>query len=203
MATPDKPTTKPPTTPASPSPPVASSSAPAEPVTPTRTAALTTEESTGNTGVAGPEISDPPFTVADLEEIELAGSPFYQLASKIKQALGEREIVAELGNTERVYAMDKELSEYRRAWDERPDIDREEGRSTPPIGRQTRQERQIRTGGETGTPTPQPALSPSSSTAASTAVPPPPPPPPPAKTAPTPPASGTAGTPTGGSEAKP
>jgi hypothetical protein len=198
MATPDKPATKPPTTSASTSPPVASSSTPVEPVTPTRTAARNTEESTGNTGVAGPEISDPPFTVDDLEEIELAGSPFYQLASKIKQALGEREIVAELGNTERVYAMDKELSEYRRAWDERPDTDRVEGRSTPPIGRQTRQERQIRAGDETGTPTPQPVPAPSSSTAASAAA-----PPPPAKTAPTPPASGTASTQTGGSEAKP
>jgi hypothetical protein len=203
MATPDKPATKPPTAPASPSPSVASSSTPVEPVTPTRTAARNTEDSTGNAGVSGSEITDPPFTVDDLEEIELAGSPFYQLASKIKQALGEREIVAELGNTERVYAMDKELSEYRRAWDERSDTDREEGRSTPPIGRQTRQERQIRTGGETGTPSPQPAPAATTTTAPSTPAPPPPPPPPPAKTVPPPPSTGTAGTPAGGSEAKP
>jgi hypothetical protein len=200
MATPEKPATKPPTAPASPSPSVASSSAPAEPVTPTRTAARNTEENTGNTGVAGPEITDPPFTDNDLEEIELAGSPFYQLASKIKQALGEREIVADLGNTERVHAMDKELGEYRRAWDERPDTDREEGRSTPPVARQTRQERQIRTGGETGTPSTQPA--PAATTTTAPSPPAPPPPPPSAKTVPPPPSTGTAGTPAGGSEAK-
>jgi hypothetical protein len=168
----------------------------------TRTAAAGTQEE------AGLEFSDPPFSADDLAEIELADSPFYQLASKIRQALGEREIVSELGNTERVHAMDKELGEYRRAWDDRPEH--------PPEGRQTRRERQIQAG--TGVPAaPAPQRPTAASTAAGSSTPstpttPPPParttPPPPARTTPpsaptsTPSTSTPPTTSTGGSEGK-
>jgi hypothetical protein len=196
-----------PATPASSPPASAPASASAEEGTAppaTRTAAAGTQERTGNTGVAGPEFSDPAFTADDLDEMELAGSPFYQLAPKIRQALGEREIVTELGNTERVYAMDKELEEYRRAWDDRPEEARA-SRNTPPIGRQTPSERQIQTGGTTSTtPAPAPAKTapPPPTTSGGTTPTNPASTQAPAKTAPTPPASAP-GTATGGSEAKP
>jgi hypothetical protein len=148
---------------------------------------------------AGPEFSDPPFSADDLAEIELADSPFYQLASKIRQALGEREIVSELGNTERVHAMDKELGEYRRAWDDRPEH--------PPEGRQTRRERQIQAGtGVPAAPTPQRPTAASTAAGSSTPSTASVPPPPPARTAPPSAPTSTPSAPTppvaGGSEGK-
>jgi hypothetical protein len=139
------------------------SATPTRASTPTQTAAAATEADTGNTGVADTEFGDPAFSAEDLTEIENADSPFYQLASKIKQVVGERELVAALGNTERVYAMDKELAGYRRAWDDRD-------RDTPPEGRQTQRERQIQGGGgpAASTPAPQRPQPATSTTAAGT-----------------------------------
>jgi hypothetical protein len=178
---------------------------------PTQTAAARTAAEGGDTGIISPEIGEAAFTEDDLAEIEQADSPYYQLSSRITQLLGEREIVAALGNTERAYAVDKELGEMRRVWDDRDTTD-EQG--TPPEGRQTRRERQIRTGSgaAASAPPPQrPALATSTTaagtttpgedtattpTTASTTA---------AKTPPASTATSTAATPTttGGSEAKP
>ena len=77
--------------------------------------------------------------------MDAAGSPFYQMASDIRRSLAELEIVAALGNTTRVQAVIKELEEYDRRWQARDDLPVED-RSQPPVGRATRQQRQIRTG---------------------------------------------------------
>ena len=122
---------------------------------PTQTAAEHTAAQGGDTGIISPEIEDAAFTADDLAEMEQADSPYYQLSSRIAQLLGERRIVAALGNTERVYAVDKELGEMRRVWDDR-DTTTTDARDTPPEGRQTLRERQIRTGGGPAASTPPP-----------------------------------------------
>jgi hypothetical protein len=130
------------------------SSTPTEISSPPQTAAAATAETGGDTGIISPEIEDAAFTADDLADIEQADSPYYQLSSRITQLLGEREIVAALGNTERVYAVDKELGEMRRVWDDRDTTT--DARDTPPEGRQTLRERQIRTGGGPAASAPPP-----------------------------------------------
>jgi hypothetical protein len=119
------------------------SATPTEVSSPTQTAAARTAAQGGDTGIISP--TDAAFSADDLTEIEQADSPYYQLSSRITQLLGEREIVDALGNTERVYAVDKELGEMRRVWDDR-NTTTTEARDTPPEGRQTLRERQIRAG---------------------------------------------------------
>jgi hypothetical protein len=93
---------------------------------------------------------DVPFTSDMLDELAAAGSPYYQMASNITRSLAELEIVAAHGNLTRVQAVMKELEEYANQWNRRDDL-AEEDRRRPPIGRSTRQQRQIRTGEPMGT----------------------------------------------------
>jgi hypothetical protein len=186
------------------------SATPTEVSSPTQTAAARTAAQGGDTGIISP--TDAAFSADDLAEIEQADSPYYQLASRINQLLGEREIVDALGNTERVYAVDKELGEMRRVWDDRDTTT--EARDTPPEGRQTLRERQIRAGSGPAASAPPPQRSaPATATTAAgttasgedTTTTPTTSSPTAAKTPPATPATSTAATPTttGGSEAKP
>jgi hypothetical protein len=188
------------------------SATPTEVSSPTQTAAERTAAEGGDTGIISPEIGDAAFSADDLAEIEQADSPYYQLSSRITQLLGEREIVGALGNTERVYGVDKELGEMRRVWDNRDTPT--EARDTPPEGRQTLRERQIRAGSgpAASTPPPQRPAPATSTTAAGTTASgedttttPTTSSPTAAKTPPATAATSTAATPTttGGSEAKP
>lgn len=185
------------------------SATPTEVSSPTQTAAARTAAEGGDTGIISP--TDAAFSADDLAEIEQADSPYYQLSSRITQLLGEREIVAALGNSERVYAVDKELGEMRRVWDDR---DTTSAASTPPEGRQTLRERQIRTGSGSAASTPPPQRpAPATATTAAgttasgedTATTPTTSSPTAAKTPPASTATSGASTPTttGGSEAKP
>jgi hypothetical protein len=142
------------------------SATPTEVSSPTQTAAARTAAQGGDTGIISP--TDAAFSADDLAEIEQADSPYYQLSSRITQLLGEREIVGALGNTERVYAVDKELGEMRRVWDDRDTTT--EARGTPPEGRQTLRERQIRAGSGpvASAPPPQRPAPATSTTAAGT-----------------------------------
>ena len=187
------------------------SATPTEVSSPTQTAAARTAAQGGDTGIISP--TDAAFTADDLAEIEQADSPYYQLSSRITQLLGEREIVDALGNTERVYAVDKELGEMRRVWDDR-NTTTTEARDTPPEGRQTLRERQIRAGSgpAASAPPPQRPAPATSTTAAGTTASgedttttPTTSSPTAAKTPPATAATSTAATPTttGGSEAKP
>jgi hypothetical protein len=186
------------------------SATPTEVSSPTQTAAARTAAQGGDTGIISP--TDAAFSADDLAEIEQADSPYYQLSSRITQLLGEREIVDALGNTERVYAVDKELGEMRRVWDDRDTTT--EARDTPPEGRQTLRERQIRAGSgpAASAPPPQRPAPATATTAAGTTASgedttttPTTSSPTAAKTPPATPATSTAATPTttGGSEAKP